>query len=231
MRYLLGLILILALAAGGAYVVAGRQGGPSIQIEKPEKFVGASTPVEVAVGAPGGHLKSLKIVFDQNGKQTTLYEMTGGQPSGDGIKLDGPDKLRVTRTVGKQEVPDLKSGPARIVDWQRRHGNGWKLIGTDVARHKDLPRAGDCRHRITPAGVERQVRNDLRDLARLDTVVEREVEMIWHLDGLIARDKGSQGHNAAVARREAGALPYVAEETVLCIGLQRRGDLPNVLIR
>jgi murein DD-endopeptidase MepM/ murein hydrolase activator NlpD len=115
MRYLLGLILILALAAGGAYVVAGRQGGPSIQIEKPEKFVGVSAPVEVAVGAPGANLKSLKIVFDQNGKQTTLYEMTGGQPSGDGVKLDGPDKLRVTRTVGKQEIPDLKSGPAKIV--------------------------------------------------------------------------------------------------------------------
>jgi murein DD-endopeptidase MepM/ murein hydrolase activator NlpD len=115
MRYLLGLILIVALVAGGAYVVAGRQGGPSIQVEKPEKFVGASTPVEVAIGAPGGALKSLKIVFDQNGKQTTLYEMTGGQPSGEGIKLDGPDKLRITRTIGKQEIPDLKSGPARIV--------------------------------------------------------------------------------------------------------------------
>jgi murein DD-endopeptidase MepM/ murein hydrolase activator NlpD len=115
MRYLLGLILIVALVAGGAYVVAGRQGGPSIQVEKPEKFVGARTPVEVAIGAPGGALKSLKIVFDQNGKQTTLYEMTGGQPSGEGIKLDGPDKLRITRTIGKQEIPDLKSGPARIV--------------------------------------------------------------------------------------------------------------------
>jgi hypothetical protein len=114
MRYLLGLILILALAAGGAYVVAGRAGGPSIQIEKPEKFVGASTPVEVVVGAPGANLKAIKIVFDQNGKQTTLYEMSNGQPAGDGIKLDGPDKLRITRAVGKHEVPELKSGPARI---------------------------------------------------------------------------------------------------------------------
>ena len=40
MRYLFGLILLLALAAGVAYVVAGRGGGPSIQIAKPEKFVG-----------------------------------------------------------------------------------------------------------------------------------------------------------------------------------------------
>jgi len=114
MKYLLGLILILALAAGGAYIVAGRAGGPSIQIEKPEKFVGASTPVEVVVGAPGANLKSLKVVFDQNGKQTTLYEMANGQPSGEGVKLDGADKLRITRNVGKQEVADLKSGPAKI---------------------------------------------------------------------------------------------------------------------
>ena len=56
MRYLFGLILILAIAAGGAYVVAGRGGGPSIQIAKPEKFVGVSTPVEVLVGAPGANL-------------------------------------------------------------------------------------------------------------------------------------------------------------------------------
>ena len=114
MKYLLGLILILALAAGGAYIVAGRAGGPSIQIEKPEKFVGASTPVEVVVGAPGANLKSVKVVFDQNGKQTTLYEMANGQLTGEGIKLDGADKVRITRNVGKQEVPDLKSGPAKI---------------------------------------------------------------------------------------------------------------------
>jgi murein DD-endopeptidase MepM/ murein hydrolase activator NlpD len=114
MKYLLGLILILALVAGGAYVVAGRAGGPSIQIEKPDKFVGASTPVEVVVGAPGANLKSLKVVFDQNGKQTTLYEMASGQPTGEGVKLDGADKLRITRNVGRQEVPDLKSGPAKI---------------------------------------------------------------------------------------------------------------------
>ncbi len=115
MKYLFGLILLLALAAGVAYVVAGRGGAPSIQIAKPEKFVGVSTPVEVVIGAPGGNLKALKIVFDQNGKQTTLYEIAGAQPSGEGIKLDGPDQLRISRTVGKQEIPDLKTGPARIV--------------------------------------------------------------------------------------------------------------------
>ena len=116
MRFIVALLLILVLAAGGAYVVAGRAGGPSIQIAKPEKFVGVSTPLEVAVGAPGGQLKSIAIAFEQGGKSTTLYSMTDGQVApGEGIKLDGPDLLRITRTIGKQSVPDLKTGPARIV--------------------------------------------------------------------------------------------------------------------
>jgi murein DD-endopeptidase MepM/ murein hydrolase activator NlpD len=115
MRYLFALILIVLLAAGGAYVLAGRQGGPSIEIAKPEKFVGMSTPVEVAIGAPAANLKTIKIVFEQDGKQTTLYAADNGQVAGDGVKLDGPDKLRITRTVGKQTVPDLKTGPARIL--------------------------------------------------------------------------------------------------------------------
>jgi murein DD-endopeptidase MepM/ murein hydrolase activator NlpD len=115
MRYLLGLILLLLLAFGVAYVVAGRGGGPSIEIAKPEKFVGMSTPLEVVLGTPGAHFKTASIVLEQNGKKTTLYSMQNGQPGGEGVKLDGPDKLRVTRTVGKETVPDLQSGPARIV--------------------------------------------------------------------------------------------------------------------
>jgi murein DD-endopeptidase MepM/ murein hydrolase activator NlpD len=115
MRFLAALLLILILAAGGAYFVAGRAGGPSIDIVKPEKFVGVSAPLEVTVGAPGGHLKTLTIAFEQGGKSTAIYAMDKGQVAGEGIKLDGPDKLRITRTIGKQTIPDLKSGPARIV--------------------------------------------------------------------------------------------------------------------
>ena len=113
MRYLLALLLILVLVAGGAWVVAGRQGGPSIDIGKPEKFVGTSTPLEVTVGAPGGTLTSLNIVLEQNGKQTPLYSMDASR--GAELKQDGPDKLRVTRDVGKQSVPELQGGAARII--------------------------------------------------------------------------------------------------------------------
>src|SRR5947207_13168873 len=164
MRYLFGLILIVALAAGVAYVVAGRAGGPSIQIARPEKFVGLSTPVEVVVGAPGANLKTLKIVFDQNGKQTTLYEMTGGQPSGQGIKLDGPDRLRISRTVGKQEIPDLKSGPARIVVTASRAAlRGFRTLESsashDVQVRLERPQVSivSTKHYVTLSGSEMAV--------------------------------------------------------------------------
>ncbi len=119
MRFLLALVLIVLIAAGGAYVVAGRGGGPSIEIAKPEKFVGTSTPVEINLGAPAGigtaagQLTAVKIVFEQEGKQTTVYEATG-QPSGEGVKVEG-DTIHIARTVGKQTVPEIKSGAGRIV--------------------------------------------------------------------------------------------------------------------
>jgi hypothetical protein len=46
---------------------------------------------------------------------------------------------------------------------------------------------------------------------RLDAVVEREVEIIPHLDGLIARDQRRKRHDAAVPGREAWAFPDFAE--------------------
>src|SRR6266542_2077430 len=113
MRFLLSLVLALFIAAGAAYVIAGRAGGPSIQIVKPEKFVGTSTPVEVNVTAPGGQLTAVKVLFEQDGKQATVYE-AAGQPSGEGVKVEG-DSVHITRTVGKQTVPDLKTGAGKIV--------------------------------------------------------------------------------------------------------------------
>jgi hypothetical protein len=51
------------------------------------------------------------------------------------------------------------------------------------------------------------MRDDLRDLARLDAVIERQVEMVVQLDGLVARDQGGERDDAAVPRRETGAFP------------------------
>jgi murein DD-endopeptidase MepM/ murein hydrolase activator NlpD len=112
MRYLLGLILILALAAGGAFIYAGRLPGPSIQITKPVKYVGQSATVEVTITAPGGKLSDYSVMFEQNGKQTPLASMA---TAGGDVKADGPDTMRITRTFTRNDIPDLKTGPAKIV--------------------------------------------------------------------------------------------------------------------
>jgi murein DD-endopeptidase MepM/ murein hydrolase activator NlpD len=113
MRYLLGLLLLVALVAGGAFVYAGRMAGPAIEIAKPTKYVGQTGALEVAITAPGAKLSSLQITFEQNGKQTPLVSLA--QPANAEIKQDGADRVRVTRAIGRDVIPDLKSGPARIV--------------------------------------------------------------------------------------------------------------------
>jgi murein DD-endopeptidase MepM/ murein hydrolase activator NlpD len=164
MRFLLALLLLLVLGAGGAYYVAGREGGPTIQIAKPEKFVGVSTPLEVAVGAPGANLKAVAIVFEQGGKSTSIYTMTDGQVAGEGVKLDGPDTLRITRTIGKQAIPDLKTGPARIVVTASRPVlRGWRTLESaashDVQVRLERPQVSivSSKHYVNLGGSEMAV--------------------------------------------------------------------------
>lgn len=111
MKYLVSLLLILALAAGGAYVVAGRMDGPAIEITRPEKFVGTSTDVEFLVRTPPTELKALTLVFEQNGKPFPLYSL-GDQ--GAEVKEEA-DGLRIKKTIDKKAVPELQSGPARLL--------------------------------------------------------------------------------------------------------------------
>jgi murein DD-endopeptidase MepM/ murein hydrolase activator NlpD len=161
MRFLLALLLLLVLGAGGAYYVAGREGGPTIQIAKPEKFVGVSTPLEVAVGAPGANLKAVTIAFEQGGKSTSIYTMTDGQVAGEGVKLDGPDTLRITRTIRKQAIPDLKTGPARIVVTASRPVlRGWRTLESaashDVQVRLERPQVSivSSKHYVNLGGSE-----------------------------------------------------------------------------
>ena len=113
MKYLLGLIVVLALVAGGVFVYAGRLPGPAIDIARPTKYVGQSTAVDVAITTPGAHLSNAQIIFEQNGKQTTLFSLAS--PASADVKQEGADKMRITRTVTREVIPDLKSGPARIL--------------------------------------------------------------------------------------------------------------------
>jgi hypothetical protein len=73
MRYLIGLVLAIALVAGGVFMYAGGRPGPAIEIVKPAKYVGQTTTVEVTLTSPGArYTGDFRIAFEQNGKQTPL---------------------------------------------------------------------------------------------------------------------------------------------------------------
>ncbi len=112
MRYLFALILIVVLAAGGAWLVAGRMTAPGVEIGKPEKFVGAATPFEIAVTAPVNELAGLQVAFEQDGKQYPLFSLD--DPKQAKTKQDG-DRILISGEIGKATVPELKSGTGRIV--------------------------------------------------------------------------------------------------------------------
>ena len=157
MKYLVALVLILALAAGGAWVVAGRMAGPAIEITRPEKFVGTSTPVQFVVHAPAAELKSLTVVFEQNGKQFPVYSL-GEQ--GAEVKEEA-DGLHVSRTIGKQVVPEMQSGAARIhVTASRPVLRGLRVVDNtvikDVQVRLERPRVAvlSTHHYINHGGSE-----------------------------------------------------------------------------
>jgi len=158
MRFLLGLILILVLAAGGAWLVAGRMAAPGIQITKPEKFVGASTEVEVAVESPDGQLSDLQIAFEQNDKQVPLFSLAA--PGSAKTKQDG-QRVIVTAVIDKRTVPSLQSGSARIsVRSGRKVLYGLRTrdaaVTRDVQVRLERPRAAvvSTHHYVNHGGAE-----------------------------------------------------------------------------
>lgn len=119
MRYLLALLALIVLIAAGAWFYAGTLAGPAIEIAKPVKYVGLTAPLDVTVTAPRAELKTLAIAFEQNGKQTPLFSLQS--PAGADVKQESADRVRITRQIGRDAIPDLKSGSARIVVTASRH--------------------------------------------------------------------------------------------------------------
>lgn len=113
MRFIAGLIVLLLLFFGAAYVVAGRTAPPRLTIDRPERFVGRVSTLDVTVEAPKGHVDTLTIRVEQNGKAIGLFALD--HPGTAAISQSGPNRIAVSRAFGKESVPELQAGAARIV--------------------------------------------------------------------------------------------------------------------
>jgi murein DD-endopeptidase MepM/ murein hydrolase activator NlpD len=112
-RWLIGLIALLALAFGVAYYVAGRGAPPQITIAKPDRTVGQAATLDVTAESANGRFSAVTITLEQNGKSIPLYALGGGPTAT--VAQPDPKHLHITRAIGKQAVPELQSGTARIV--------------------------------------------------------------------------------------------------------------------
>ncbi len=113
MRTLLVLLVLLGLGVGAAWYFAGQSPGPIIEIAQPTKAVGQTGELAVNVDAPGGKLTQLNVALEQNGKRTPLFSLS--ETSAAQMTREGDDRIRVTRSIGKRQIPELEAGNARIV--------------------------------------------------------------------------------------------------------------------
>jgi len=113
LRWLIGLAIIVLLACGGIYVMAGRGVPPRITIEKPDRFVGQAGSLELTADAPNARFTALTITLEQNGKALPLFTLDGPQTAS--VTRVGGNQIHISRPLGKQSVPELQSGTARLV--------------------------------------------------------------------------------------------------------------------
>jgi murein DD-endopeptidase MepM/ murein hydrolase activator NlpD len=113
MRWLAGFLVLVLIVCTGLFVAAGRSAAPRITIDKPDRVVGQAGTLEVTTEAPVAKLTALSVSVEQNGHSIPLYSLHGTDQDA-GTRVD-PNHLRVTRPLGKQSVPDLQAGAARLV--------------------------------------------------------------------------------------------------------------------
>ena len=129
MRKLLVLVVVLLVAFGITFVVAGSSAGPAVQISKPQAYVGLKTPLEIDVDAPGGKLSSLDVTLEQGGVVTPLIANSAIPAA------DANGRIHVAQSVGRDTVPSLKSGAAKItVTAARPVLFGLRHVSTTVTR-------------------------------------------------------------------------------------------------
>jgi murein DD-endopeptidase MepM/ murein hydrolase activator NlpD len=111
MKWLAALVVLFLVTAGSIFYLSRRETAPTVTITQPDRVVGQTGKLTVDIGGqPGATLKSVEMHVEQNGQVTPLTGADGSVPITIGL---GP--LTISQPFGKQAVPQLKAGPARIV--------------------------------------------------------------------------------------------------------------------
>jgi murein DD-endopeptidase MepM/ murein hydrolase activator NlpD len=165
MRFLVRAVLLLlvlgALAYGGAYWYAGTLPGPAIEIRSPEKFIGQSTQLEFSIETPGGQFTKVEAVLEQDAQSIPVFSTDPSQQPAGEVKQDAANRMFVIRQVGKQALPNLKGGAAKLtITASRPVVYGIRTAESTVSRDLDVrldpPRVGvlSLHHFVNHGGPE-----------------------------------------------------------------------------
>ena len=114
MRRLLLLLVPVGIAIGGAYLAAGTRPGPTITIVSPRGAIGASTPLDVSIDAAGAGVAGVHVSIEQNGATASVLGPENANLA-QHLSTAADGGVRVTHLVGKESVPSLVPGPARLI--------------------------------------------------------------------------------------------------------------------
>jgi murein DD-endopeptidase MepM/ murein hydrolase activator NlpD len=107
----IGLVVLIGAGVGVAYVLAGNTEAPKITIHEPAAAIGQSSPLALTVDSAPVDVDRVIVSVEQGGKTLPVSSLNPATDSS--LAAEGP--IRVKRTVGKKELPELQAGKATIV--------------------------------------------------------------------------------------------------------------------
>jgi len=110
MRWLAALVLLVLAFAGAVFYVSSRETVPLVTIEQPDRVIGQTGTLAITAQTPAAKFSQLTITLEQNGQTTPLFTLGG---TVEHATISG-NTLRVSQPLGKQSVPALRAGTARI---------------------------------------------------------------------------------------------------------------------
>ena len=111
MRWLIGLVLLLAAGACAVFVVSRRETLPAVRIEQPDRAVGQTATLVVTAEAPKAQFTALTVTLEQNGQTIPLFSLDSpDQARTATTSPDAPDRLTITRPIGKQSRSRVEIG-------------------------------------------------------------------------------------------------------------------------
>ena len=190
MRFLIKLILLVAILAGIAWFAIGRMYAPAIEIRQPTRFVGSNAQYEFTVSAPEAELADLKVTFEQNGQVTDLTpaEVVA---DGNGVIVRGP--------IGRAVLRNVQEGAGKLRVSAARTAFG-RVRTRAVSAEKDLE------VRLKPPRIQVLSTHHYINQGGAEAIVYR-VEPAGVPSGVMVGDNRFPGYPAAGAANLAPDLP------------------------